>query len=89
MRQRLLGPPGATSLPLSSAKAPLAPETVHILERRNFIIFLWSMAEFKEEVAACKIFIYDVIFRIQCSQILAGLNLWKRRLLEYVVIHSV
>lgn len=33
------------------------------------------MAEFKEEVAAGKIFIYDVILRIQCLQILARLNL--------------
>lgn len=46
------------------------------------------MAEFKGEVAACEIFIYDMIFRIQCSQILAGLNLWKWRLFESV-LHAV
>lgn len=37
------------------------------------------MATFKEEVAACKIVIYDVISRIQCSRILTRLNLWKWR----------
>lgn len=74
-REGLPRPPGTAHLPFSSVKAPLAPEITHILERCNLIIFLWSMAEFKEEVVACKIFIYGVIFRIQCLQILARLNL--------------
>ena len=73
--ERLSGPAENTHLPLSSAKAPLALGTVHILEKCNIIIFLWSTAEFKEEVAACKIFIYGMVFRIQCLQILARWDL--------------
>lgn len=56
-------------------RLPWSPETLHILQKCNFIILLWSIAEFKEEVVACKLFIYDVMFRIQCSQIPARLNL--------------
>ena len=73
--KRLPGPQGPHTLLFHLLRLSWSSETLHILERCNFIIFLWSMAEFKEEVAACKIFIYDVIFRIQCSQILARLNL--------------
>lgn len=73
--KRLPRSPGTAHLPFSSAKAPLVLERVHILERCNFIIFLWFMARLREGVAACEVFIYDVVFRMQCLQILARLNL--------------
>lgn len=61
------GPQGPHTFLFHLLRFPWSLEALHILERCNFIIFLWSMAKCKEEVAACKIFIYDVIFRIQCS----------------------
>lgn len=62
--ERLSGPAGNTHLPLSSAKAPLALGIVHILERRNFIIFFYGLLLLKKRWQPVKFFIYGVVFRI-------------------------
>lgn len=61
-------------------QSPPGPQRLCTFWRCSFIIFLWSTAQLQEERVACKIFIYGLIFRTQCSQILARLDLWTWRL---------